>query len=75
MGQILIRRNAGSKFLVELAGHGKEIGKIECVVSLNREQAKHFFDTEKRHLIINKAKELAQALQEELLLASGDKSA
>ena len=70
MGQIIIRRNSGSKFLVELAGHDTGIGRIECIVSLPREQGQRLFDSAQRRAVLKKAKKLAEAFNAELLDAA-----
>lgn len=67
MGQIIIRRNSGSKFLVELAGHDTSIGRIECIVSLPREQRQRVFDSDQRRAVLKKVKILAETFNAELL--------
>jgi hypothetical protein len=70
MGQIIIRRNSGLKFLVELAGHDTGIGRIECIVSLPPEQRQRVFDSDQRRAVLKKAKELVEAFNAELLDAA-----
>jgi hypothetical protein len=69
MGQIIIRRNSSLKYLVELAGHDTGMGRIECLVSLPREQGQRLVDSEQRRAVLKKAKELAEAFNAELLEA------
>jgi hypothetical protein len=61
MSQVIIRRNAGSTFIVELAGHNKAIGKTECIVSLPQKRGQRIFDSAQRSDVLKKAKELAEA--------------
>ena len=67
MGQIIIRRNAGSKFIVELAGHDGNVGKIECIVSVSGNRKS---DLARRRAALEKARKLAETFKAELSHAS-----
>ena len=67
MGQIIIRRNAGSKFIIELAGHDGDIGKIECIVSVSGNRSSN---SAQRRAVLDKARKLAEAFSAELSYAS-----
>ena len=70
MAQVIIRKNAGSTYIVELAGHERELGKIECLVRLPREPGKSASEPVKRAAILQRANELAIVLHAELDRAS-----
>lgn len=68
MGQIIIRRNAGSKFfLVELAGHDGNVGKIECIVSVSGNRRS---DLAPKARYTGEARKLAETFNAELSHAS-----
>ena len=70
MGQILIRRNAGSKFLVSLGGHDSRNGHIECIVSLPHEPKSGLLSVYKRRALLEKTQKLVAKFDAELLQAS-----
>lgn len=66
MAQILIRRNAGSKFLITLGGHDSRNGHIECIVSLPHEPKSGMLSANKRRTLLEKTQQLVNAFSAEL---------
>lgn len=66
MVQIIVKRNAGAKFLVTLGGHDPRHGHIECIVSLPREPKPGLLQSSKRLAVLEKTKHLVALFSAEL---------
>ena len=66
MQKLIVRRNDGGKFLVELVGAHDVGGNIECIVSLSREEMRQSSDLTQRRVVLQEAKRLARAFYSEL---------
>ena len=58
MVQIIVKKNAGAKFLVALGGQDSRDGRIECIVSLPREPKSGLLAISKRQAVLLKTRQL-----------------